>query len=188
MDEWNMCQQNRLLEKLRKAENEAMQLREAASQYVRPLQVTEEHWPPSDIKAEIAPAGEGGLVFTLPVMLPRRLERDKARFLMQPMSDAFQLYQEARPGGAALKFRKCVLVYEHIYSRGRHRFIDHDNIELKHCQDMIEAFFLENDTSALCSAFQCSHRAEADCTRIWILPSQEFPHWLSEYRDLWLTA
>ena len=78
------------------------------------------------------------------------------------------------------------MVYEHIYdiSRSR-RFIDHDNLELKHCQDVLEAAFLTNDTAALCSAFQCSHHGEQDGTRIWILPPEQFPEWLKNHSECW---
>ena len=79
-----------------------------------------------------------------------------------------------------------MLVYEHIYDIShRHRFIDHDNLELKHCQDVLEAAFLVNDTSSLCSAFQCSHRGENDSTRIWILTPEQFPEWLKCYPGCW---
>lgn len=78
------------------------------------------------------------------------------------------------------------MVYEHIYdiSRSR-RFIDHDNLELKHCQDVLEAAFLTNDTAALCSAFQCSHHGEQDGTRIWILLPEQFPEWLNSHPECW---
>ena len=82
------------------------------------------------------------------------------------------------------KFHICVLAYEHIYGPGR-RFLDHDNLELKHCQDVLEAAFLTNDTSALCSAFQCSRRGERNATRIWVLPAEVFPKWLESHRESW---
>ena len=82
------------------------------------------------------------------------------------------------------KFHICVLAYEHIYGPGR-RFLDHDNLELKHCQDVLEAAFLTNDTSALCSAFQCSRRGDRNATRIWVLPAEAFPKWLESHRESW---
>ena len=82
-----------------------------------------------------------------------------------------------------------MLVYEHIYDINRNRrFIDHDNLELKHCQDVLEAAFLANDTAALCSAFQCSHRGEQDGTRIWILLPEQFPEWLKSHPECWKSA
>ena len=59
--------------------------------------------------------------------------------------------------------------------------MDHDNLELKHCQDVLEAAFLTNDTSALCSAFQCSRRGDRNATRIWVLPAEAFPKWLANH-------
>ena len=76
--------------------------------------------------------------------------------------------------------------YEHIYDLSQsRRFIDHDNLGLKHCQDVLEAAFLANDTSALCSAFQCSHRGAQDSTRIWILTPEQFPEWLKRRLECW---
>lgn len=78
------------------------------------------------------------------------------------------------------------MAYEHIYDQGQSRcFLDHDNLELKHSQDVLEAAFLTNDTSALCSAFQCRHRDEGDATRIWVLMPEQFPKWLEAYREHW---
>ena len=54
-----------------------------------------------------------------------------------------------------------------------------------HRQDVLEAAFLTNDTSALCSAFQCSHRGAQDSTRIWILTPEQFPEWLKMRRECW---
>mgnify|MGYP007085199614 FL=1 len=92
--------------------------------------------------------------------------------------------RRAFPDRLPPKFHICVLAYEHIYGPGR-RFLDHDNLELKHCQDVLEAAFLTNDTSALCSAFQCSHRGERNATRIWVLPAEAFPKWLESHRESW---
>lgn len=102
---------------------------------------------------------------------------------MEPLRAAIRDYFADRPWP---KFRTCVLVYEHIYGLSRSRcFIDHDNLELKHCQDVLEAAFLAHDTSALCSAFQCSHHGGQDGTRIWILPPEQFPEWLKTHSECW---
>lgn len=75
---------------------------------------------------------------------------------------------------------------KHIYDLSQsRRFIDHDNLELKHCQDVLEAAFLTNATSALCSAFQCSHRDPQDSARIWILTPEQFLEWLKKHRECW---
>ena len=115
--------------------------------------------------------------------MPRRDDADRSRFLAGLLRDAIR---RAFPEHDHPKFRACVLVYEHIYDIGRsRRFTDHDNLELKHCQDVLEAAFLTNDTAALCSAFQCSHRGEQDGTRIWILPPEQFPEWLKNHPECW---
>lgn len=125
---------------------------------------------------------EGGwLAVTLEAVLPRRGDGDRGRFLAHSLRAAIR---RAFPDQLPPKFHICVLAYEHIYGPGR-RFLDHDNLELKHCQDVLEAAFLTNDTSALCSAFQCSRRGDRNATRIWVLPAEAFHKWLESHRESW---
>ena len=173
-----------LLDAVRSAEDAAIQLRQYAAAVLEPAQTV-----PGDVfsdnsqtaAAEFAP--EGWLAAPLPGLMPRRDNADRSRFLAGLLRDTIR---RTFPEHDHPKFRACVLVYEHIYdiSRSR-RFIDHDNLELKHCQDVLEAAFLANDTAALCSAFQCSHRGEQDGTRIWILPPEQFPEWLKNHSECW---
>ena len=173
-----------LLDAVRSAEDAAIQLRQYAAAVLEPVQTV-----PGDAFSDNSQASvveitlEGWLVASLPGMMPRRDDADRSRFLAGLLRDAIR---RTFPEHDQPKFHACVLVYEHIYdiSRSR-RFIDHDNLELKHCQDVLEAAFLTNDTAALCSAFQCSHRGEQDGTRIWILPPEQFPEWLKNHSECW---
>ena len=173
-----------LLNAVRSAEDAAIQLRQYAAAVLEPVQAG-----PGDMFSDnsqvtvIEITSEGWLAASLPGMMPRRDDADRSRFLAGLLRDAIR---RAFPEHDQPKFRACVLVYEHIYdiSHSR-RFIDHDNLELKHCQDVLEAAFLTNDTAALCSAFQCSHRGEQDGTRIWILPPEQFPEWLKSHPECW---
>ena len=173
-----------LLDAVRSAEDAAIQFRQYAAAVLEPVQAG-----PGDMFSDnsqvtvIEITSEGWLAASLPGMMPRRDDADRSRFLAGLLRDAIR---RAFPEHDHPKFRACVLVYEHIYdiSRSR-RFTDHDNLELKHCQDVLEAAFLTNDTAALCSAFQCSHRGEQDGTRIWILPPEQFPEWLKNHPECW---
>lgn len=173
-----------LLDAVRSAEDAAIQFRQYAAAVLEPVQAG-----PGDMFSDnsqvtvIEITSEGWLAASLPGMMPRRDDADRSRFLAALLRDAIH---RTFPEHDQPKFRACVLVYEHIYdiSHSR-RFIDHDNLELKHCQDVLEAAFLTNDTAALCSAFQCSHRGEQDGTRIWILPPEQFPEWLKSYPECW---
>ena len=124
------------------------------------------------------------MLISLPVILPRRGEKDRARFLDEPLRAAIHRYCQDRP---LPKFHTCVLVYEQIYDAAypRRRVTDHDNLELKHCQDVLEAAFLANDTASLCSVFQCSHPGEEVGTRIWILTPEQFEIWLGKHKSTW---
>ena len=171
-----------LLDAVRSAEDAAIQLRQYAAAVLEPVQTD-----PGDVFSDNSQAAvveitpEGWLAASLPGMMPRRDDADRSRFLAGLLRDAIR---RTFPEHDQPKFRACVLVYEHIYdiSHSR-RFIDHDNLELKHCQDVLEAAFLTNDTAALCSAFQCSHRGAQDGTRIWILPPEQFPKWLKSHPE-----
>ena len=173
-----------LLNAVRSAEDAAIQFRQYAAAVLEPVQAG-----PGDAFSDNSQAAvveitpEGWLAASLPGMMPRRDGADRSRFLAGLLRDTIH---RTFPEHDQPKFCACVLVYEHIYdiSRSR-RFIDHDNLELKHCQDVLEAAFLTNDTAALCSAFQCSHRGEQDGTRIWILPPEQFPEWLKSHPERW---
>ena len=173
-----------LLDAVRSAEDAAIQFRQYAAAVLEPVQAG-----PGDMFSDnsqvtvIEITSEGWLAASLPGMMPRRDDADRSRFLAGLLRDAIR---RTFPEHDQPKFRACVLVYEHIYdiSHSR-RFIDHDNLELKHCQDVLEAAFLTNDTAALCSAFQCSHRGKQDGTRIWILPPEQFPEWLKNHPECW---
>ena len=173
-----------LLDAVRSAEDAAIQFRQYAAAVLEPVQAG-----PGDMFSDnsqvtvIEITSEGWLAASLPGMMPRRGDADRSRFLAGLLrATVYRTFPEHDQP----KFRACVLVYEHIYdiSRSR-RFTDHDNLELKHCQDVLEAAFLTNDTAALCSAFQCSHRGEQDGTRIWILPPEQFPEWLKNHPECW---
>lgn len=160
MNDSDTYREQLLLDAVRSAENAAIQLRQYAAAVLEPAQtVPGVAFSDNSQTAAVEFAPEGWLAASLPGLMPRRDNADRSRFLAGLLRDAIH---RAFPVQDQPKFRACVLVYEHIYdiSRSR-RFIDHDNLELKHCQDVLEAAFLTNDTAALCSAFQCSHRGRA---------------------------
>lgn len=173
-----------LLDAVRSAEDAAIQLRQYAASVLEPAQtVPGDTFSGNSQAAVVKITPEGWLAASLPGMMPRRDNADCSRFLAGLLRAAVH---RTFPEHDQPKFHACVLVYEHIYdiSRSR-RFIDHDNLELKHCQDVLESAFLTNDTAAFCSAFQCSHRGEQDGTRIWILPPEQFPEWLKNHSECW---
>ena len=162
-----------LLDAVRSAEDAAIQLRQYAAAVLEPVQtVPGDAFSDNSQAAVVEITPEGWLAASLPGMMPRRDDADRSRFLAGLLRDAIRW---TFPEHDQPKFRACVLVYEHIY----------DILELKHCQDVLEAAFLANDTAALCSAFQCSHRGEQDGTRIWILPPEQFPEWLKNHPECW---
>ena len=183
LDYLNRCEQD-LLQAVQDAEAAVTQLRHFAASF---LLMQNRHSTPGTNTTTIASVKsteEGWLLISLPVILPRRGEKDRARFLDEPLRAAIRCYCQDR---ALPKFQTCVLVYEHIYDAAypRRRVTDHDNLELKHCQDVLEAAFLANDTASLCSVFQCSHPGEEVGTRIWILTPEQFEIWLGKHKTSW---
>ena len=179
----NCCEQD-LLQAVQDAEAAVTQLRHFAASFL--LMQNRRSTPGTNTTtiASVKSTEEGWLLISLPVILPRRGEKDRARFLDEPLRAAIRCYCQDR---ALPKFQACVLVYEHIYDAAypRRRVTDHDNLELKHCQDVLEAAFLANDTASLCSVFQCSHPGEEPGTRIWILTPEQFEIWLSKHKSTW---
>ena len=173
-----------LLEAVQASEKATIRLRQFAAATLSPEQTNPDIiYADANITVSVEVTQEGYLSLRLPGMLPKRNDEDRSRYLAGVLREGIrEKYRDRLPP----KFGACVLVYEHIYDLGRNRrFIDHDNFELKHCQDVLEAAFLINDTAALCSAFQCSHRGETDSTSIWILTPEQFPNWLSAHPDCW---
>ena len=179
----NCCEQD-LLQAVQDAESAVTELRRFAASFL--LMQNRRSTPGTNTTtiASVKSTEEGWLLISLPVMLPRRGGKDRARFLDEPLRAAVRRYCQDR---ALPKFQTCVLVYEHIYDAAypRRRVTDHDNLELKHCQDVLEAAFLANDTASLCSVFQCSHPGEEVGTRIWILTPEQFEIWLSKHKSTW---
>ena len=183
MDQLSLHSRKLLLEAVCSAEDAAIQLRQYAAATLPPVREIPEISGDIDLPASIEVTVEGWLRIELPCVMPRREDNDRSRFLAGLLRNAIH---RAFPKHDQPRFYTCVLVYEHIYDLSRSmRFIDHDNLELKHCQDVLEAAFLTNDTSELCSAFQCSHREAQDSTRIWILTPEQFPEWLKRRRECW---
>lgn len=173
-----------LLDAVRASEKATIQLRQFAAATLSLEQTNPDIiYADANITVSVEVTQEGYLSLRLPGMLPKRNDEDRSRYLAGVLREAIR---EKYRGRLPPKFEACVLVYEHIYDLSRNRrFIDHDNFELKHCQDVLEAAFLINDTAALCSAFQCSHRGETDSTCIWILTPEQFQEWLSAHGDCW---
>ena len=183
LDHLNRCEQD-LLQAVQDAEAAVTQLRHFAASFL--LMQNRRSTPGTNTTtiASVKSTEEGWLLISLPVILPRRGEKDRSRFLDEPLRAAIRCYCQDR---ALPKFQTCVLVYEHIYDAAypRRRVTDHDNLELKHCQDVLEAAFLTNDTASLCSVFQCSHPGEEPGTRIWLLTPEQFEIWLSKHKTSW---
>lgn len=171
-----------LLEAVRSAEETALKLRSYTAAVIwLPNECTYESETPLPVHVEITP--EDWVLAALPVILPRRTDGDRSRFLASSLWSAIRAHFKDKP---LPKFHSCVLIYEHIYALDRkRRFTDHDNLELKHCQDVLEAAFLTNDSSSLCSAFQCSHFGKTEGTHIWIVPAEQFPCWLEKHKICW---
>lgn len=122
--------ERRLLEALRAAETATLALRDYAATVLLP-------GPPAagdpsigeEAPARVELLEDGWLAVTLEAVLPRRGDGDRGRFLAHSLRAAIR---RAFPDRLPPKFHICVLAYEHIYGPGR-RFLDHDNLELKHC-------------------------------------------------------
>ena len=125
---------------------------------------------------------DGVLAVTLPSLLPKRRQRQSDVFLLDPLYFALEQYAMDHP---LPHYRDCVVCFTQVYDRllPPKRIRDFDNLEEKHLLDLLSAFVMADDTGLLCDAYNTAELGECDCTRIYIMEKQRFPHWLTEHKS-----
>lgn len=135
-----------------------------------------------NIPVEIGFTEEGWFSVRLPGLLPKKAEgsADYVRsFLYPAMRDFFR-------GKAPVRYRSCVLIYRHVYSRQRpeRQRRDHDNIEVNMVSDIVALYTMEDDGASLCRHYYCSAAAETERTEVYVVPEEAFPQWLKEEKEM----
>ena len=104
LDYINCCEQD-LLQAVQDAEAAVTQLRRFAASFL--LMQSRQSTPGTNATtiASVKSTEEGWLLISLPVMLPRRGEKDRARLLDEPLRAAIRRYYQDKP---LPKFQTCV--------------------------------------------------------------------------------
>ena len=128
------------------------------------------------IPVEIGFTVEGWFAIRIPALLPKKASgsADYVRSFLYP---AMRRFFQAQP---PVRYRDCVLVYRHVYSRDRpeRRYRDHDNIEVNMVSDIVALYVMPDDSPKVCSHYYCSVSGADDCTEVYVVPKEDFPLWL----------
>ena len=128
------------------------------------------------IPVEIGFTVEGWFALRIPALLPKKASgsADYVRSFLYP---AMRRFFQAQP---PVRYRDCVLVYRHVYSRDRpeRRYRDHDNIEVNMVSDIVALYVMPDDSPKVCSHYYCSVSGADDRTEVYVVPKEDFPLWL----------
>ena len=128
------------------------------------------------IPVEIGFTVEGWFALRIPALLPKKASgsADYVRSFLYP---AMRRFFQAQP---PVRYRDCVLVYRHVYSRDRpeRRYRDHDNIEVNVVADIVAVYVMPDDSPKVCSHYYCSAEGSEDRTEVYVVPKWDFPIWL----------
>lgn len=129
------------------------------------------------VPVEIGFTPEGWFRLVIPALLPRK-EHGNVNYYRGILYPAMQrFFQEHAP----VRYNPCVLIYRHVYAADRpeRRMRDHDNIEVNAVSDIVTFYTMPDDHPLICSHFYCSEKGESDLTEVYVVPSHDFPRWLS---------
>ena len=128
------------------------------------------------IPVEIGFTVEGWFALRIPALLPKKASgsADYVRSFLYP---AMRRFFQAQP---PVRYRDCVLVYRHVYSRDRpeRRYRDHDNIEVNMVSDIVALYVMPDDSPKVCSHYYCSVSGADDRTEVYVVPKEDFLLWL----------
>lgn len=85
-----------------------------------------------------------------------------------------------------VRYRDCVLVYRHVYSRDRpeRQKRDHDNIEVNMVSDIVALYVMPDDSPKVCAHYYRSVSGTDDRTEVYVVPKNDFPLWLVTERAM----
>lgn len=125
---------------------------------------------------------EGWFCLRIPALLPKKRSgsADYIRYsLYMVMRDFFAK-------AAPIKYTDCVLIFRHVYDRARPERAkrDHDNIEVNMVSDIVALYVMPDDGPDYCSHFYCSAEGNEDRTEVYVVPQNEFSHWLEAEKNM----
>lgn len=128
------------------------------------------------IPVQIGFTVEGWFCVRIPALLPKK-EKGSADYVRAFLFPAMRrFFRDRQP----VRFRDCVLIYRHVYSRDRpeRQRRDHDNIEINMVTDVVALYVLPDDNPTICSHYYCSAIGNEDRTEVYVVARDAFPAWL----------
>lgn len=131
---------------------------------------------------EIGFTREGWFSLRMPMLLPKK-ERGSAAYVRMLLLPALRRFFQGKP---AVRISPCVLVFRHVYARGRpdRALRDHDNIETNMAADCVALYVMEDDNPSACSHYECSAQGDRERTEIYVVPQAEFSQWLLSEKSM----
>ncbi len=116
---------------------------------------------------------EYGYEIELPNIISKRKNRVNTPFIIEPV--VHKIYEFAKTNSIK-RLDDATVVFVYIYNNEgqRKRIFDYDNLETKQMLDVINSFFLVDDSSKYCNLFYTSGEGERDMTKIFIINNKIF--------------
>lgn len=135
-----------------------------------------------EIRVEIGFTEEGWFSLRMPLLLPKK-EHGSADYIRSFLYPAMEGFFRGKP---PVRFRNCVLIYRHVYSRDRpeRQRRDHDNIEVNMVSDTVALYVMPDDGPEICCHYYCSAAARTERTEVYVVPQNDFPHWLEAEKTI----
>lgn len=114
----------------------------------------------------------------LPSLVPHR-KSSYTDFLDRPLSAALQEWclKQTKEGAEIPKYHHAALCFVHWYQSSA-QVRDHDNLEVKHVQDILSLFFLQADDGIHLDLYHTSQNAEENATWVYLMEREHFPEWV----------
>lgn len=134
------------------------------------------------IPVEIGFSEQGWFCIRIPALLPRK-ERGSADYIRAFLFPAMRRFIQGKP---AFRFKDCVLIFRHVYSRDRpeREWRDHDNIEINMVTDIVALYVMPDDSPKVCSHYYCSVAGNEDRTEVYVVPKEDFSAWLEAEKTM----
>lgn len=130
-----------------------------------------------EIPVEMGFTEQGWFQLRMPLLLPQK-GKGGAQYIRGFLYPAMMRFM--RNDQRALRYKECILIYRHVYSRtyDERKYRDHDNIELNMVTDTVAVRVMADDSPMLCRHYYCSAAGDTERTELYVIPRTDFSKWL----------
>lgn len=130
-----------------------------------------------EIPVQMGFTEQGWFQLRIPLLLPQK-GKGGAEYVRGYLYPAMMRFM--RTDNRSLRYRECILIYRHVYTRGHEarKYRDHDNIELNMVTDTVAVQVMADDSPMLCRHYYCSALGESERTEMYVIPRSDFFLWL----------